>query len=311
MEHIETHKKFLSFGEVLWDIIDGVHYIGGAPLNVAAHLANCGADSCMLSRLGKDELGRRAFAEIEKLNVETSLIQWDEAYPTGTVEVFIENGQPDYTITGDVAYDYISTTAIEPQPEPQNFDCLYFGTLAQRNSTSRETLQWILKRLKFKTIFYDVNLRKGIVSKELIAASLRHCNIFKLNMEEVEVISQLIFQRSLSLENFAQQIRRDFDVDVIIITAAEKGCYLYHANALTFVGGETVELIDAVGAGDAFSAAFLYYYTEYNDALRSARIANKLGAFVASCRGAIPPYSTEIRKELTHARLRSSDFHHP
>jgi fructokinase len=303
MEYAHTCKNFLSFGEVLWDIIDGKPYIGGAPFNVAAHLANCGANSYMLSRLGKDELGKQAFVEIQKLNVKTSLIQWDDIYPTGTVEVFIDNGQPDYVINENVAYDYISTAAMPPPAELLNFHCLYFGTLAQRNSASRETLHWILTHLKFKTVFYDVNLRKGILSKELIVPSLGYCNIFKLNNEEVEVISNLIFHKSFSLEDFAREISRNFNIEVIIITAGEKGCYLYQAGVLTFVAGEKVRLIDGVGAGDAFSAAFLFYFVECNNALRSAGIANKLGAFVASCRGPIPPYSEEIRTQLNNARL--------
>ncbi len=227
MENTNSDKSFLSFGEVLWDIIDAKPYIGGAPFNVAAHLANCGANSYMLSRLGKDDLGKQAFIEIEKLKVNTSLTQWDEVYPTGTVEVFIDKGQPDYTINANVAYDNIHFGSIPPAVDLLNFDCLYFGTLAQRNSVSRETLHWVLNRLKFKTVFYDVNLRKGIVFTELIVTSLRLCTIFKLNNDEVDVISNILFGKSLSLGDFAKNINNEFNIEVIIITAAERGCYLY------------------------------------------------------------------------------------
>ena len=300
---MENTKRFLSFGEVLWDIIDGKPYIGGAPFNVAAHLANCGAQSCMLSRLGKDNLGRQAFLEIEKLNVNTSFIQWDDAHPTGTVEVFIDKGQPDYMINENVAYDYISVDALPTGADLWNFDCLYFGSLAQRNLVSRETLRWVLDHHKFETVFYDVNLRKGIILKELIIESLRSCTIFKLNNEEVGVISNLLFDKSLSPADFATKINSEFNIQVIIITAGERGCYLYHNRLLTFIPGEKVELIDGVGAGDAFSAAFLFYFVRFKNALRSAEIANKLGAFVASCRGPIPSYSEEIRTQLNNARL--------
>jgi fructokinase len=300
---MENTNNFLSFGEILWDIIDGKPYIGGAPFNVAAHLANCGANSYMLSRLGKDDLGKQALGEIGKLKVSTSLIQWDDAYPTGTVEVFIDKGQPDYFISENVAYDYISIGAMPPGADLLNFDCLYFGTLAQRNLVSRETLRWVLNHLKFKTVFYDVNLRKGVISKELIVESLRFCTIFKLNNEEVDVISNLLFDKSLSPGDFATNINKEFNIEVIIITAAERGCYLYYNRLLTFIAGEKVALIDGVGAGDAFSAAFLLYFVQYKNALRSAEIANKLGAFVASCRGPIPSYSEEIRTHLNNARL--------
>ena len=303
MDNIKTSKRFLSFGEILWDIIDGKPYIGGAPFNVAAHLANCGADSYMLSRLGNDELGKQALIEIQKLGVKPSLIQWDGMHPTGTVDVFIDHGQPDYTIHENVAYDYISIDALPPKTELLNFDCLYFGTLAQRNAVSRATLHWILRELKFETVFYDVNLRKGIVSKELIVTSLRSSSIFKLNNEEVATISNLIFDKGLSVEEFARRIAEEFNIDVIIITAAEKGCYVYHDRLLTFVPGQKVQLMDGVGAGDAFSAAFLFYFIQFRNVIKSAEIANKLGAFVASSRGAIPPYSDEIKTQLKKALL--------
>ena len=303
MDDTKTSKRFLSFGEILWDIIDGKPYIGGAPFNVAAHLANCGANSYMLSRLGDDALGKQALIEIQKLGVKTSLIQWDEMHPTGTVDVFIDRGQPDYTIHENVAYDYITIDALPPKEELSNFDCLYFGTLAQRNAISRTALHWILRELKFKTVFYDVNLRKGIVSKELIAASLKNSNIFKLNNDEVATISNLLFEKSVSLEEFARRITGEFNIDVIIITAAEKGCYVYDDRLLTFVPGQKVELMDGVGAGDAFSAAFLFYFTQFRNVIKSAEIANKLGAFVASRRGAIPPYSDEIKTQLNKAWL--------
>jgi fructokinase len=213
----------------------------------------------------------------------------------------MDNGQPDYRINEHVAYDYIRVDAIPPLPDV-NFDCIYFGTLAQRNSVSRDTLFWILAHLKFKTVFYDVNLRKG-VSEGLIIPSLTCCDIFKLNSEEVGVLSSLIFHKNLSIEAFAREISQKFNINVVIITAAEKGCYIYQDGLFTFIPGEKVQFIDGVGAGDAFSAAFLFYFMQYGDALKSARIANKLGAFVASRRGAIPAYSDEIRTQLNRARL--------
>ncbi len=290
--------NFLSFGEILWDFIEGSPYLGGAPFNVAAHLAQCGAQSYMLTRIGSDALGERALAEAKKLGVRTSLFQQDPRYPTGTVEVFLEGGQPDYTIHKNVAWDYIK--AEKKQLKTFNFNGFYYGTLAQRNSISRKTLGWILDHMNFDTLFYDVNLRKDVLVPELIGPSLSFCDVFKLNHDEVEPISELLFGKKYSIADFSVAIQERFRVETVIITASEKGCYVSVGNKLNLIKGKKINLVDAVGAGDAFSAAFLWEYSQSKDAVQAAEIANQLGAFVASSRGAIPSYSPEIQKILTH-----------
>jgi len=289
--------KALFFGEILWDIIEGKAYLGGAPFNVAAHTAQCGGQSAIISRLGKDELGEKTIEEIKKLSVDTALVQWDEQHPTGTVDVFLEEGQPDYTIHENVAYDFIETGPLKSALSTHTSDCFYFGTLAQRNDISRNTLRWILNNKSFSQVFYDVNLRKGIDSKPIIENSLNFCNIFKLNQDEVGIIGELLYGKSYSLPDFAKAIQQDFAVDIVIITASEKGCYI-GADEFQLVPGQKTQLVDAVGAGDAFSAAFLYKYYQEKDSFKAAETANKLGAFVASSRGPIPAYSPEIIKLL-------------
>ncbi len=292
----DTSFNFLSFGEILWDIIEGQSYLGGAPFNVAAHMARCGAQSYMLTRIGQDALGQKAFAQASQLGVNTSLMQQDAQHPTGTVDVYLEEGQPDYIIHEGVAWDYIE--ADQAQLEATDFRGFYFGTLAQRNEPSRKTLQWILDHLPFDTICYDVNLRKGIHSRELISDSLSYCHVLKLNEDEVTIIAELLFQKSLSIEAFARLVREQYKVDTMIITASEKGCYVFTHDQLRHVEGKKVKVVDAVGAGDAFSAAFLWKYMHDKDAIKAAATANALGAFVAASRGAIPDYSAAVQRIL-------------
>jgi fructokinase len=289
--------KALFFGEILWDIIEGNAYLGGAPFNVAAHMVKCGGQSSIISRLGKDELGKKTLAEIKKLSVDTSLVQWDEHHPTGTVDVFLEEGQPDYTIHENVAYDFIEAEPLPSALLPTIMDCFYFGTLAQRNDISRHTLQWILNNKPFSLVFYDVNLRKGTHSKVIIENSLKFCNIFKLNQDEVAIIGDLLYGKNYTLQDFVKIIQSDFEIDIVIITASEKGCYI-GADEFRLMPGQKAQLVDAVGAGDAFSAAFLFKYFQEKDPFKAAETANKLGAYVASSRGPIPDYSPEIIKIL-------------
>lgn len=290
--------KVLSFGEILFDIIEGDPYLGGAPLNFAGHLAQFGVDSYIFSAVGNDALGSDAIRQITQLGVNTRFVQVKEAYSTGTVPVVILNGQPDYTIIENVAYDFIDYPDDDEEMAATAFDVLYFGTLAQRNTQSRNALKQLLKQKRFKQIFYDINLRKNSYSKEVIQESLRHCTILKLNDEEVKVLSELFYQESLSMEKFSTRIAQEYELEIVVITAGEKGCYIFESMELFFVSGYPAKVVDTVGAGDSFSAAFVYHYLKKKDALVAADVANRLGAFVASSRGPLPAYTTEIKKVL-------------
>jgi fructokinase len=282
--------KVLSFGEVLFDRIEEQNYLGGAPLNYAAHLARHGAEAYVYSKIGDDEPGSEALRQIKELGVHTRYISVDTAHPTGTVEVTLDQGQPEYTIFENVAWDYIN---LEPASEGElpDFDVLYFGTLAQRSEQSRNTLQQLLEENEFRHVFYDVNLRKEFYTKEILQTSLEVCTILKLNIDEVKVIAKMFYGQALDVEAFAEQISEDYSLDVIIITAGERGCYIYYGYRLHFIEGYPAKVADTVGAGDAFSAAFTYYYYTTRNPLHAAEMANKLGAFVAGSQGAIPLYN--------------------
>lgn len=290
--------RILSFGEVLFDIIEGEHYLGGAPLNFAAHLAQMGEASYIFSKVGRDTLGREALNKIQAIGVKSDLIQQDNQYPTGTVPVKIKKGQPDYTILTDVAYDFIDFSESKVFLNLLDFDVLYYGTLAQRHLVSQRALQELIKSKTFRHVFYDINLRKDCYTPSIIQQSLQHCSIFKLNDEEIAVVSSLLYGKEFTMEEFVGLISTDFQIGVIVITAGAIGCYVYADGKLHFVKGYPAQVVDTVGAGDAFSAAFVSAYVRHHDPLRAADIANKLGAFVAGSRGPIPDYSPEIKKAL-------------
>lgn len=290
--------KSLAFGEILWDIIEGDPHLGGAPLNFAAHIAQCGAQSYIISRVGNDNLGKAAIARTKDNRVNTQFIQTDPAHETGTVKVTITDGQPDYIIRENVAYDYIEYNDQVKEISKLHFDLFYFGSLAQRNKVSAYTLNSILNENNFTDIFYDVNIRKDGFNGIILNDSLGHATIVKLNINELPQMSELIFNKILTSEEFCKGLTERFPVRIIIITAAEKGCYIYTNQHLSHVSGIKVEVADAVGAGDAFSAAFVYHFFKTKNAIKAASVANKIGAYVASKKGAIPPYSDEIKKML-------------
>jgi fructokinase len=291
--------KALAFGEILWDIINGEEHLGGAPFNFAAHTAQCGDKAFIITRVGDDFRGIKAFNLCRKYGVDYSLVQWDEDHPTGIVDVSLDAGQPDYDIITNVAYDFIECNEGLQNLNKYQFDVFYFGSLIRRNPVSAATLDYMLQNFSFHHVFYDVNLRKGGYSANIIDRSLHHCTIFKLNVDEVPVISRILFTENAGLEKFCQMIQSAYPaITTIVITASDKGCYIYHERSLHHLPGTKVEVNDAVGAGDAFSAAFMHMLTNGSTAIDAALVANQLGAFVTTQRGAIPEYSFEMKKLL-------------
>ncbi|MBU0715844.1 MAG: carbohydrate kinase [Verrucomicrobia bacterium] len=292
--------KLLSFGEVLWDIIDDQAYIGGAPFNLAAHASQCGLDAYLLTCVGADDLGRRALAEIDRMNVHRQYVQTDRQHPTSTVTVRLSaKGQPAYVIHKNAAWDFVDVRKdMMAGLVAENFNVVCFGSLAQREALSRASLMSVLEALKGVPTFFDVNLRQNYYSRELLTASLQRATVLKLNDSEVKIIADLLFGRNMTATEFARAIQGKFPVRVILITMGAKGCALTEGGSVEICPVRQVAVVDTVGAGDAFSAAFLAGWLRGKTAIEAATMGNLLGAFVASRRGAIPDYDNEIRRWL-------------
>ncbi len=291
--------KVLSFGEILWDIIDGVGHLGGAPFNFAAHFAQYGVQSLMISAVGNDKYGKDALRIAKSYGVDVSLVQMDPAHDTGTVEVKLTNGIPSYRIKPDVAYDFILYEPLWEKIPADSFDVFYFGSLAQRNPVSATTLKEILLHNHFPYVFYDVNLRVKGYSRTIVVESLQRCNVLKLNIEEVGVLAELLFGNGFfAVQDFCDRIARAYSISIIMVTAAENGCFIYDEGVLSRIPGKAIVMSDAVGAGDAFSASFMFEFLKHGDVMTAATKANEVGAFVASQKGAIPRYPSEILQFL-------------
>ena len=215
-----------------------------------------------------------------------------------TCQDAVLNGQgvPTFKIKEGVAYDFIELFAPSvDRLADGEFDVFCFGTLAQRAKASRSTLQRMLDACKSQHIFYDVNLREDCFTKDIIEQSLKYCTIAKMNDDEVGVLSNMFFGRVLPESDFAETLLQTFEIEVLCITKGSQGCGVHWDGRHESCPGVDVKVVDTVGSGDAFSAAFLYKYLGGADPVESATLANRIGAFVASKRGAIPLYSGEIR----------------
>jgi len=293
--------RALTFGEALFDIIKGSAHLGGAPLNLAAHLAKLGAKPAVLTAAGKDEHGKILLARAEEMGVDTSYILTDENRPTGTVTVELKNeGIPVFSINEGVAWDAITPDESKFKAlTREEWDVFCFGTLAQRSEENRKTLERLLLEIKAKNVFYDVNLRTGFYRKEWISFSLEHCTILKMNEEEAATISRMFFGTVHSFRTLCLLLSEKYpEMSVICITKGPEGAAVYHEGIYEEIAATPVEVADTVGAGDAFSAGFLYTYLSGYGVSKAASIASILGTYVASKPGSVPEYSEELIKVM-------------
>ncbi|MEO7717317.1 MAG: carbohydrate kinase [Capsulimonas sp.] len=289
----------ISFGEVLWDIIDGRPYLGGAPFNLAAHAARLGMNARMISCVGDDDLGRVAIVEAAKLGVDMTGVMCGE-HATGSVTVSLSDvGQPSYTIHEPAAWDFIELPSdIRRAPSTLKVDAVCFGTLAQRSPISQSALHDLLEALPDAPTFYDVNLRQEFYSKEIIEWGLHQANIVKVNDTEAIFLSRILFGREMSERQFANLLRSAYSMDVVLVTLGARGCLAADDTGVTHIQGRNITVRDAVGAGDAFSAAFLATWLRGGSAAEAASYGNVLGAYVATRNGAVPDYTDEIRMQI-------------
>ena len=284
--------KVLAFGEVLWDVYPDSEHIGGAPLNFAAHFKKCGGDSSIITAVGKDKLGDKTVAEIEKMGIDTGFIS-RSSYETGKCLVTLdENHIPSYNLLDDVAYDYIPV----PDLGSQKYDVLYFGSLSLRNDNNRKTLKNIICENDFDDIFVDINIRAPFYSENVVKFAFENASIIKISDEELPVVMKLLGKNIGDLKNIAKEVANDFkNLKLIIITKGEKGSFAYDCkNDKSYeCASEKVNVVSTVGAGDSFSASFMVKYKSTGDIQTSLEFASKISAYVVSCKGAIPKYDVK------------------
>jgi fructokinase len=294
----------LAFGEVLWDMLPTGKILGGAPANFAFRLAQEGFDVKLISRVGKDELGTELVSELAQRKIDLSLLQYDSLVPTGTVPVTInEEGNPSFTITENVAYDFIQLTeALSEAAKTSSMIC--FGTLVQRSPATRETLYSILGFFADRPRLLDINLRKGCYSDETILQSLRKCSIVKLNGQEVEVVAKLLGIDGSDLKLFAKNLLSHIDnIDLCLITLGEQGVFAAARDGKTVsVPGYKVSVADTIGAGDSFTAGFVAKFLAKKSLEECCEYGNRLGALAATKQGGM---GNITRDEISSLKMRA------
>ena len=284
----------VAYGEALWDLLPSGPVLGGAPLNFAYRINSLGYRGVMISQLGTDTFGDQALEQMTDLGMETAFIQRTSEYPTGTVEVILdENKNPDYNIITGVAYDHIRYTQ-ELGTLISGADCVCFGTLVQRTAVSRQTLSQLLDRFSGKYALYDINLRKNCYTTELIKTSMMRSNILKLNNDEMPVVAEMYDISHSTIAEFAESLFRKTPLEYCLVTLGERGAFAASKKGEeVYVPAYKVKLIDSCGSGDAFTAGFLHTLLQEKGLEEACNFGNALGAMVAEQPGATQAITPE------------------
>lgn len=285
--------SFVCVGAVLWDVFENARHIGGAPFNVAAHARRLGEEVYLVSGVGRDCLGEQALVRAGELDLDTRFINVTDEAPTGTVNVFLNEGQPDFTINRPAAYDFPRLTCEDIEAIVESCPkSIYFGTLEQMSKGTRRITAELLAALPHSERFYDVNLRKDSYTPALVEECLRQTTILKLNDDELPILASFFGLPADRPAAFAEAAANNYGIRTVCVTLGSEGCALWREGEYVTVPGIQVRLADAVGAGDAFSAVLMTRLWDQHASLSEVgRQANCLGAFVASKPGAVPDWT--------------------
>ncbi|MDY5878846.1 MAG: carbohydrate kinase [Sodaliphilus sp.] len=279
----------VGMGEALWDVLPEGKKIGGAPANFAYHVSQFGLPSCVVSAIGDDALGKEIIENFTSKGLDQLIAE--VPYPTGTVQVEIDQtGIPLYDIKENVAWDNIPYTEhLDALAKRTKAVC--FGSLAQRNVVSRETINHFLDTMPKdddSLIVFDVNLRQGFYNKEILCKSMQNCNILKINDEELITVSRMFGYPGINLQDKCWILLGKYNLKMLILTCGINGSYVFTPGNVSFQPTPKVEVADTVGAGDSFTAAFIASILKGKSVTEAHTIAVKTSAFVCTQKGAMP-----------------------
>ena len=298
----------LGLGELLWDMLPEGPRLGGAPANFTVMAGRLGNHAAILSRIGRDDLGREAVHLLDPLPADASSLQVDATHETGRVTVSFNNGQPEYTIHQPAAWDFLELSD-EWVKLAERADAICFGSLAQRSLESRQSIQTLAAQTSSRCVrIFDVNLRPPFYSSEVIQESLELATVMKMNDAEVPLVLALLGMpveedgSVASLRSGAERLLTEFPtLQMIAVTRGGHGSLLVTREEWHEHPGFPVRIADTIGAGDAFTAAIAHYLLRGAELPVLNEAGNRWGSWVASQSGAMPALPESVRAEIDAA----------
>ncbi len=290
---MSQHPLIVGIGELLWDRLPSGKRVGGAPVNVVYHASCLGAEGYAISAVGKDRLGDELLEAISKTNIHTAIERVD--YPTGSIHVTLNYGIPEYNIVENTAWDYIPLTD-NALTLVKKADAICYGTLASRNDVSHNTIITLLKHTNPSSLrLFDINLRAAYYSKQLIIELITYANIFKINSDEAIILKSML-DVDISDDDLCRMFLEKYNLKYLIYTNGSLGSSIYTTDTVSTLKTPSVRVNDTIGAGDAFSGAFLYYTLSGLSLEDAHHMAVNISAFVCTQSGAWPKYPETMQK---------------
>jgi fructokinase len=304
------NEKFHAFGEILWDCLPSGKHAGGAPFNVAAHLAQLGVSASLISSVGRDALGDELLKVAQDKNVDTKFVtRARSGLPTGTVRVTVDaHGNATYEIIHPVAWDEIEVPA-EALAAVAKARGFIFGSLAGRSPCNLDQLDRLLA-LKGPMKFFDVNLRPPFADPALVIDLAKRADVLKLNDDELGQLTSWLKTGEATpnaprtreaIAEACAALAQATNTSRICVTRAAEGAALWDCGQLICAPAPEVVVQDTVGAGDSFMAGLMVGLTRGSDPQRVLETACRIGAFVASHHGATPRLPRELVQEFRRA----------
>ena len=287
--------KLVGIGELLWDLLPGGRQLGGAPANFAYHASALGAEARLISRVGRDDLGREALDRLQKLGVPTDGIELDQSLPTGAVGVEVAaDGQPHYQIHANVAWDAIYGDSAG-RLAAVSADAVCFGSLGQRSERSRVAIQSLVAAAPPNALrVFDINLRQDFFSSRVINGSLAFANVLKVNEIELPRLAEM-FDLTGDKRSQIRQLADRNRLRAVAYTRGGRGSLLFSEGRWSDHPGAGTNVVDTIGAGDSFTAAMTLGLLAGWDLDRINDNANRVAAFVCSRAGATPELPERLR----------------
>ena len=297
MEKQTVRPYVVGIGELLWDMLPEGKKPGGATANFAYHISQFGLKGVVVSAVGNDPLGDELEALLASRGVSTSLQRND--YPTGRVSVSLDDqGIPTYSICEHTAWDHIRFDETLAQIASE-CAAASFGSLAQREAVSRESIHRFLQGMPAKSWrIFDINLRRSFYTEEVIKGSLGCCNILKINDEELVVLDRMLDLGGGSLEELCRRVMDRYSLRAVILTCGSRGSYVFTTEASSFRETPRVDVVDTVGAGDSFTGSFCAALLRGKSIPEAHALAVDVAAYVCTQAGGMPPMPKELTSRL-------------
>ena len=288
-------ENITAIGEILFDVYANKKTLGGAPFNFIYHIINLTGKGNFVSRIGEDDFGNEILSILKERNISTGFIQIDEVRPTGIAKPILnEKKIPEWVIETERAYDFIGFDSEISHLINKQTDCLYFGTLAQRNEVSRRTIQsFFSNQIKF---FCDLNIRQNFYTKEILNKSLFAADVLKINTDELQIINNELFRNGNSLSDLPKKLINDFNIELLCLTKGEEGAELFTKEEHNALRIKAEKIVDTVGAGDAYASILCIGFLQKWELKKINETASCFANEILKVNGALPDDNSVYQK---------------